>query len=108
MINRVIRTAAVSLFALGGLVALAPASMAQETTTTVAVAAESVAPVADTAAAVDPAATPAVEPAAAPEGGVAAGGGFLSNDSNNTMPVVLGVGALVAGAGFVVSRRRKA
>lgn len=102
MLNRAVRSISVSLFALGVLVAFAPASGAQETTTTVAAA-----PVADPAAA-PVAETVAAEPAPAPEGAVAAGGGFLGTDSNNTLPIVLGAGALVAGAGFVVSRRRKA
>lgn len=105
MLNRAARTLSVSLFALGGLVAFAPASPAQETTTTIAA-------VADTAAAAAPVAESTVAPvadaAAPPVGGVAAGGGFLSDDGNNALPIVLGVGALVAGAGFVVSRRRKA
>ena len=104
MLNRAARTLSVSLFALGGLVAFAPASQAQETTTTVAAVADTAAaaPVAESTVA------PVADAAAAPVGGVAAGGGFLSDDSNNTLPIVLGAGALVAGAGFVVSRRRKA
>lgn len=103
MLNRAVRSISVSLFALGAFVAFAPASGAQETTTTVAAA-----PVAETAAVAPVAETVAAPPAAAPEGAVAAGGGFLSKDSNNTLPIVLGAGALVAGAGFIVSRRRKA
>ena len=106
MLSRSLRSAVISLALLGGSVAIAPIAHAQETTTTVAAAVpETAAPVAATPAA-DAAATTV---AAAPAGGVAAGGGFLSNSdgSNSVLPIVLASGAVLAGLGFVASRRRR-
>ncbi len=98
MLRKALRTAAVSVL-VGGAAFLAVPASAQDATTTVP-AAE--APVADTAA-------PANPPAAVPAGGVAAGGGFISNDSgSNVLPLALALGAAGVGAGIFVSRRRKA
>ncbi len=97
MLSRSLRTVAVSLLVLGASTVAVSTATAQETTTTVAAAA----PVADT--------TPAADAAATPAGGVAAGGGFLSNDKgSNTLPVALAGAAVLAGAGIVVLRRKKA
>ncbi len=104
MLRKALRTAAVSVL-VGGAAFLAVPASAQETTTTVAPVAEVVveAPVADTAAPVD-AATAEV-----PAGGVAAGGGFMSNDNGSAvLPLALALGAAGVGAGIFVSRRRKA
>ena len=115
MLSRVIRTAAVSALCLGGTFMASSAAFAQETTTTVAAVATettvAAAVVAETVAAEPAAAEPVVAeatPAAAPEGAVAAAGGFLSTDGNNTLPIVLAGAALVTGAGLVIARRRKA
>lgn len=105
MLRHTLRTAAVSVL-VGGAAFLAVPASAQDAATTVAPVADTAAvavevPVADTAAPVDPAAVPA--------GGVAAGGGFISNDSGSTvLPLALAVGAAGIGAGIFVSRRRKA
>lgn len=97
MLRHALRTAAVSVL-VGGAAFLAVPASAQDATTTVAPA-----PVADTVAPADPAA------AAVPAGGVAAGGGFISNDNGSTvLPVALALGAAGIGAGIFVSRRRKA
>lgn len=123
MLSRVIRTAAVSALCLGGTFMASSAAFAQDATTTIAAAvatettvpaavvAETTVPAAVEPVAAEPAAAEpvAAEPAAAaPEGAVAAGGGFLSGDSNSTLPIVLAGAALVTGAGIVVARRRKA
>ncbi len=110
MLRQALRTAAVSVL-VGGAAFLAVPASAQDAPTTVPPAAEAPvaeapvaeAPVADTAAPVDPAAT------AVPAGGVAAGGGFISNDNGSTvLPLALAAGAAGIGAGIFVSRRRKA
>jgi LPXTG-motif cell wall-anchored protein len=116
MLSRVIRTAAVSALCLGGSFVVSSAAFAQDATTTTvaaAVATETTvaaAAVTETtvAAAAEPAAVVEATPAVAPAGAVAAGGGFLSTDGNSTLPIVLAGAALVAGAGIVVARRRKA
>ena len=107
MLRHALRAATVSaVFGAGAFLSM-PAASAQDATTTLApVAADTAAaaPVADTAA---PVADPAA--AATPAGGVAAGGGFLTNDSGTpVLPIVLVVGAAGAGAAIFVSRRRKA
>jgi uncharacterized membrane protein len=104
MLRKAIRTAAVSVL-VGGAAFLAVPASAQDATTTVAPVAEVAveAPVADTAAPVDAAV------AEVPAGGVAAGGGFISNDNGSTvLPIALALGAAGVGAGIFVSRRRKA
>ena len=106
MLRHALRTAAVSVL-VGGFAFLAVPASAQDATTTVAPVAEASvaveAPVADTAAPVDAAA------AEVPAGGVAAGGGFISNDNGSTvLPIALALGAVGVGAGIFVSRRRKA
>lgn len=102
MLRHALRTAAVSVL-VGGAAFLAVPASAQDATTTVAPAPVAAAPVADTVAPADPAA------AAVPAGGVAAGGGFISNDNGSTvLPVALALGAAGIGAGIFVSRRRKA
>ena len=109
MLRHALRTAAVSVL-VGGAAFLAVPASAQDAATTVAPVADTAAvavevPVADTAAPVDAAAVPAEVPA----GGVAAGGGFISNDSGSTvLPLALAVGAAGIGAGIFMSRRRKA
>ena len=110
MLRHALRTATVSAIVGAAAFLTVPAASAQDATTTLAPVADTVAaaPVADTAApvAVDPA---AVDPAATPAGGVAAGGGFLTEDSSTpVLPIVLVVGAAGAGAAIFVSRRRKA
>ena len=117
MFSRVIRTVAVSALCLGGTFVASSAAFAQDETTTIAGAvatettvAAAVAVETTVAAAAEPAAAAPVEatPAVAPAGAVAAGGGFLSTDGNNTLPIVLAGAAVLAGAGIVVARRRKA
>ena len=104
MLRHALRTAAVSVL-VGGAAFLAVPASAQDATTTVAPVADTVAPVADAPVA-DTAAPVAVE---APVGGVAAGGGFLSDDNGAAvLPAVLVLGAAGVGAGIFVSRRRKA
>lgn len=110
MLRHALRAATVSAVLGAGAFLSMPAASAQDATTTLApVAADTAAaaPVADTAAPVaDPA---AVDAAATPAGGVAAGGGFLTSDSGTpVLPIVLVVGAAGAGAAIFVSRRRKA
>lgn len=106
MLRNALRTAAVSVL-VGGAAFLAVPASAQDATTTVAPVADASvaveAPVADTAAPVDAAV------AEVPAGGVAAGGGFISNDNGSTvLPIALALGAAGVGAGIFVSRRRKA
>ncbi len=104
MLRRSLRTSAASLVLVGAAFAFAPAAHAQDATTET-----TVAVVAETAAVVEPVAE--VEPvAAAPEGGVAAGGGFLGDENGSTpvLPIALAAAAAAAGAGVFVARRRKA
>lgn len=109
MIRHALRTAVVSVL-VGGAAFLAVPASAQDATTTVAPVAETAAPVADTAAPVAEAPVDAAAvPAEAPTGGVAAGGGFMSDDNGSAVvPVALVLGAAGVGAGIFVSRRRKA
>ena len=111
MLRHALRTAAVSVL-VGGAAFLAVPASAQDATTTVAPVADTAAPVAEAPVA-DTAAPVAVEaeavPAETPAGGVAAGGGFMSDDSGSAvLPVALALGAAGVGAGIFVSRRRKA
>ncbi len=114
MLRHALRTAAVSVL-VGGAAFLAVPASAQDATTTVAPVADTAAPVAeapvaDTAAPVAEAPVDAAAvPAETPAGGVAAGGGFMSDDSGSAvLPVALVLGAAGVGAGIFVSRRRKA
>lgn len=105
------RTAVLAFAFVGATFASAPVAFAQSETTVAAVAettaaAEPAAEAAATEAAVEAVAETA---AAAPEGAVAAGGGFLDSDgSSNTLPLVLAGAGLVAGAGVFAARRRRA
>ncbi len=106
MLRHAFRTATVSAVIGAAAFLSVPAASAQDATTTLAPVADTAAPapVADTVA---PVADPAA--AATPAGGVAAGGGYLTNDSGTpVLPIVLVVGAAGAGAAIFVSRRRKA
>ncbi len=108
MLRHAFRTAAVSVL-VGGAAFLATPASAQDATTTVAPVADTAAPVAVEAPVADTAAPVEAAEAEVPAGGVAAGGGFISNDNSSTVvPLALAIGAAGVGAGIFVSRRRKA
>ncbi len=95
------RSARPALFALAiGAASFGNAAMAQEADTTVAAPETSVA-APDTTAAVE------ATTETAPEGGVAAGGGFLSDDGSSVLPAALALGAVGAAGAIYVSRRRR-
>lgn len=103
MLRSAIRTAAVSVL-VGGAAFLAVPASAQD-----APVADTAAPIAVEAPVADTVAPVAVDAAAVPDGGVAAGGGFLSDDNGSAvLPLALAIGAAGIGAGIFVSRRRKA
>ena len=111
MFNRTVRIATVSLITLGSAIGLSTAAFAQETTVaaateTTAAAATETTLAAEAAAPTDVATS---EADATPEGGVAAGGGFLSDSQSggrNLMPYAVAI-ALAGGTGTVLMRRRR-
>ena len=113
MLNRSLRLVAASVITVGSAIGFASAAHAQSDTTTAA-AAETTAPAAaaETTVPAAPAETTpaaaATETTVAPAGGVAAGGGFLSQKDGGLSPApfVIAV-ALVGGAGTVLVRRRR-
>ena len=112
MFNRTVRIATVSLITLGSAIGLSTAAFAQETTVAEAATETTAAAATETTLAAEAAAPTDVatsEAEATPEGGVAAGGGFLSDGQSggrNLMPYAVAI-ALAGGTGTVLMRRRR-